>query len=165
MTTTKDTNPKDAIGSNKWAMSMVPMRVLANVSLAFLEGAIKYGRHNYRIAGVRSSVYVDAAIRHIFRYWEGEDLDADAPAGSGLHHIDKAIASLIVLRDAMLNDMLTDDRPPSLPEWSTGVSARAKALIDAMPPAVAPYTRGSKGGDSDTPADPAKKVDAPQESG
>ncbi|SVD92517.1 uncharacterized protein METZ01_LOCUS445371, partial [marine metagenome] len=30
-----------------------------------MEGAIKYGRHNYRIAGVRASVYIDATIGHL----------------------------------------------------------------------------------------------------
>jgi hypothetical protein len=45
---------------------------------------------------------------HIIQWWEGEDVDAD----SGLSHITKAIASLTVLRDAMIQDMLTDDRPP-----------------------------------------------------
>jgi hypothetical protein len=59
-------------------------------------------------------VYFDATLRHLFAWWEGEDLD---PA-SGLHHIDKAIAGLFVVRDAMLRGMCTDDRPPpSEPGW------------------------------------------------
>lgn len=107
--TTKPTNPKDAVGIRKWRIfSALPLTVMAEVGVALLEGAMKYGRHNYRVAGVRASVYVDASIGHITQFWEGEDIDAD----SKLSHITKAIASLVVLRDAMIQGKLTDDRPP-----------------------------------------------------
>ena len=62
---TKPTNPKDAIGIKKVPFSTVPARVIAEIGLAMLEGAAKYGRHNYRVSGVRASVYYDAAMRHI----------------------------------------------------------------------------------------------------
>lgn len=105
----KPTNPKDAIGIQKWRyLTTVSHLVLAEVGVGMLEGAAKYGRHNYRVAGVRSSVYIDAAMGHLMQWWEGEDIDAD----SGLSHVTKAICSLFVLRDAMINGMLTDDRPP-----------------------------------------------------
>jgi len=107
--TTKDTNPKDAVGIKKWRQfSCIPLTVLAEIGVALVEGARKYGRHNYRVAGVRSSVYVDASIGHIMQYWEGEDIDPD----SNLSHITKAIASLIVLRDSMIQENIVDDRPP-----------------------------------------------------
>lgn len=105
----KDTNPKDSVGTKKTAISCLPIRVLWRVGLAMMEGALKYGRFNYRAAGVRASVYFDAAVgRHLFSWWEGQDVDAD----SGLHHIDKAIAGLMVLRDSMLQGNWVDDRPP-----------------------------------------------------
>lgn len=106
--TTKDTNPKDAVGSKKPPMSTVSGPVLQEVGVAMLEGALKYGRHNYRVAGVRSSVYYDALFRHMIAWWEGEDIDPD----SGVSHLSKAIAGLAVLRDAQINNMLNDDRPP-----------------------------------------------------
>jgi hypothetical protein len=106
----KATNPKDAVGIKKWRyFTTVPMTVVAEIGVAMLEGARKYGRHNYRVAGVRASVYVDAAMGHIGQWWEGEDVDKD----SKLSHITKAISSLVVLRDAMIQGMLTDDRPPA----------------------------------------------------
>jgi len=105
---TKDTNPKDTIGIKKVPFSTLPMRVLWRIGLAMLEGAAKYGRHNYRGAGVRASVYFDATVaRHIVPWWEGQDIDPD----SGMHHLDKAIASLMVLRDSMLQGNMVDDRP------------------------------------------------------
>jgi hypothetical protein len=109
MLNTKNTNPKDAIGTRKAPMSTVPANVLKEVGVGMMEGSRKYGRHNYRVAGIRASVYYDATQRHMMDWWEGEDLDPD----SGLSHITKGICSLIVLRDAMLNDKMTDDRPPS----------------------------------------------------
>jgi len=105
----KDGNPKDSVGIRKWRQfATIPFTVLAEVGVGMMEGARKYGRHNYRVAGVRASVYVDAAIGHIMQWWEGEDLDPDTK----LSHITKAICSLVVLRDAMIQDMLNDDRPP-----------------------------------------------------
>lgn len=105
----KDTNPKDPIGVRKWRQyTAVPTSVIWELGVAMLEGALKYGRHNYRVAGVRASVYVDAAKGHIDSWWEGEDEDED----SRLSHITKAIASLTVLRDAMINNSWVDDRPP-----------------------------------------------------
>lgn len=109
--TEKDTNPKDAIGTAKWRQFMVvPRQVMWEVGVGMLEGALKYGRHNYRGAGVRASVYCDAALGHIEQFIEGEDVDAD----SGLSHVTKAICSLVVLRDAMMNDFWNDDRPPKI---------------------------------------------------
>jgi hypothetical protein len=105
----KKTNPKDAIATKKPRFySGLPANVTKEVSIAMLEGAMKYGRHNYRVAGVRASVYIDATIGHLSDYWEGQDIDPE----SSLHHITKAIASLYVLRDAQMMDMCTDDRPP-----------------------------------------------------
>ena len=106
----KPSNPKDLVGVLKVPMSTVSAPVLAEIALGMLEGACKYGRHNYRMVGVRSSVYYDAAMRHLMAWWEGQDIDP----GSGLHHVTKAITSLVVLRDAMIHNMCDDDRPPSL---------------------------------------------------
>ncbi len=124
----KDTNPKDAIGSSKSILSNVPMQVIYEAGLGMLEGSCKYGRYNYRVAGVRASIYYEAAVGHMNQWWEGEDIDAD----SGLSHVTKAITSLIVLRDAMLNDMLTDDRPPSVKNtaWIKDLRQKSKEIIE-----------------------------------
>lgn len=120
-------NPKDAIGSRKVSLSVLPIRVLWLVALAFLEGALKYGRFNFRGAGVRASVYFDAVVgRHLFGWWEGEDIDVE----SGLSHIDKAIAGLMVLRDSMLQGNWIDDRPPRMHTDMGDLNERAAALID-----------------------------------
>ena len=128
--TTKPTNPKDAIGSSKVPFSTVPARVVGEVGLALLEGACKYGRHNYRTAGVRASVYFDASSRHLAAWWEGQDLDPD----SGLSHVTKAIASLVVLRDSMLSGNWNDDRPPAVAgDWVAAQNVTAAAILERYP--------------------------------
>lgn len=126
MTQSKDTNPKDAIGAMKAKFSTIPMNVMFDVGLALLEGACKYGRHNYRGVGVRASVYFDATMGHLSDWWEGEDIDPD----SDLSHVTKAIASLVVLRDAMMQDKLTDDRPPRSKMLKRHFNEKARAIIE-----------------------------------
>jgi len=126
LTDAKPTNPKDACGVRKAPMSTVPANVLAELGTAMLEGALKYGRHNYREVGVRASVYYDGTMRHLMAWWEGEDIDTD----SNLSHITKAIASLTVLRDAMMRDMVEDDRPPKTPNMYADLNKRAAELTD-----------------------------------
>lgn len=127
---TKDTNPKDVVGVRKAPMSTVSEAVMAEVGLAMLEGACKYGRHNYRYAGVRASVYFDALRRHMRSWWdEGEDIDA----ASGLNHVTKAIATLVVMRDAMICGKFTDDRPPSIPAgFFEALNGKAAQIIDSL---------------------------------
>ncbi len=134
----KDTNPKDAVGIKKVPFSTVPTEVMAEIGLAMLEGARKYGRHNYRVAGVRSSVYFDALFRHMCAWWEGEDIDPD----SGLNHVIKALSTLTVLRDAMINEKLTDDRPPSLKSgWVSELNKKSAEIIDKHPDSLPPFIK------------------------
>lgn len=139
---TKDTNPKDAVAVAHLKFSTIPWRVMSGVALALSEGAWKYGRHNYRVAGVKASVYFDACLDHLFAWFEGEDIDPD----SGRHHIDKAIAGLFVLRDCMLGGKVDDDRPPAVaPGWIAEGHEATKALLERMrekyPTPKAPFVR------------------------
>jgi Domain of unknown function (DUF5664) len=136
-TATKPSNPKDALGILKTPFSTIPMTVIAELGVAMLEGALKYGRHNYRSIGVRASVYYDAEKRHMASFWEGEDIDPD----SGLSHVTKAIASLTVLRDAMITGNWVDDRPPRAPlGWMAKLNEKVAALLKKYPNPVRPYT-------------------------
>lgn len=135
----KDSNPKDAVGSTKVGLHYLPLQVLLEASLGLTEGGMKYGAHNYRIAGVRASIYFDAAVRHLFSWYEGEDIDPD----SGLSHVTKTISCLMVLRDAMMNDMMQDDRPPSVKNKNLvkNLNELSKQIINKYPDPVKPYTK------------------------
>jgi hypothetical protein len=141
--TTKPSNPKEGVGIRKWRQfTTIPLTVMSEIGAALLEGALKYGRHNYRVAGVRASVYVDAAIGHIAQFWEGEDIDQD----SGIHHVSKAIASLVVLRDAMIQDVLNDDRPPpaQLDKVRSELGETVNRLLDKYPTPTPPFTKSGE---------------------
>ena len=109
--TDKDTNPKDAIGSNKLPLSVVPSSLVIYACLGHLEGALKYGKFNWRIAGVRASIYLDALKRHIANYENGEDSD---PL-TGVPHLSNALACIGILLDSKVCGKLNDDRAPKAP--------------------------------------------------
>ncbi len=106
MTTSKDTNPKDAIANGKIPMHLWPATATAMGAIGLLDGRSKYGQNNWREAGVRASVYVSACQRHLAAWFEGEDSDPD----SQLPHLAHALACLAILVDAQAADKLTDDR-------------------------------------------------------
>lgn len=138
MSISKPSNPKDAVGVKKVPFSVIPAQVMGEVGLALLEGSRKYGRHNYRAIGVRGSVYYDATLRHLTDWWEGVDIDPD----SGLSHITKAIASLVVLRDSMVRGNWEDDRPPAIDyQWQKDLNDHAALIIEKYPYAAHTYTQ------------------------
>jgi hypothetical protein len=132
----KDSNPKDAIGIRKAPMSTLSIPVMLEVGVAMLEGALKYGRHNYREIGVRASVYYDAIVaRHMAAWWEREDLDPD----SGLNHVTKAIAGAMVLRDAMIRGKMVDDRPRGTRGFVQALNAKTEVLLNKYPDPILPF--------------------------
>ncbi len=138
MPNTKPSNPKQAYGDKKAPLSCISNPVMYELGLAMLEGALKYGRHNYRAVGVRYSTYYDATLRHLTAWWEGEDIDPD----SGVHHLIKAMACINVVRDSMIFGNATDDRPPKAPaDWQLKVNNMACALVAKYPEPKAPVTQ------------------------
>lgn len=104
----KASNPKEGVGSTRVPFHLIPGGPLAWVAMAFYEGGTKYGPYNWRVAGVRASTYVSAAMRHIEKWWNGHDTDPKTK----VHHLANAIAGLMVVMDAEIQGMLNDDRPP-----------------------------------------------------
>ena len=118
-------NPKQEFGNNKVAKSVIPAPVIMELGLAMMEGAIKYGSHNYRDTPILASTYYDAVNRHMDAWWEGENVDPS----SGISHVTKAIASLVVLRDAMLFGTFKDNRPKAYPPgWMEAFNSKVVEL-------------------------------------
>ena len=138
----KKTNPKEIAAAQKPRFySGMPANVTREVSVGLMEGAMKYGKHNFRKSRIKSSLYIDATIGHINDYWEGEDIDPE----SNLHHITKAIGSLYVLRDAQMRDMCEDDRPPTsnVQEDKKRLQLIVDALFKKYPNPVKPFLNKS----------------------
>ena len=107
-----DSNPKTAHGCKKVPMHLVPPIVIASLAMAWKSGAEKYGPYNWREpgAGISSSTYYAACLRHLSAWWDGEDNDPDNKKVSHLAH---AAACLGMLIDAgSIPGQLNDDRPP-----------------------------------------------------
>lgn len=104
--TMKPTNPKDAIGSDKMPLHLWPATATAYGSLGMLDGALKYGRANFRAIGIRASIYKDAVTRHLDAWFDGEDNAPD----SGLPHLAHALANLAIIVDAIEAGKFNDDR-------------------------------------------------------
>ncbi len=157
----KNTNPKDRVGSRKPRITTIPAQVLFEIGNALFEGHLKYGGNNWRASGVQASVYFDAAFRHLSAWWTGENTDPD----SGMSHISKAIAGLVILRDAMLHDMVNDDRPPaSPPGWLDKANEHTKELLERYPVAEMPIMESNRAEWEEALAPPrGKYVHTPRE--
>jgi hypothetical protein len=101
------TNPKDLLGVKKVSLTSVPPIAIAWEGIAMMDGARKYGPYNWRDKKVQARIYIDAALRHITSWFEGEEYAMD----SGVHHLGHARACLGILIDAITTGNLIDDRP------------------------------------------------------
>lgn len=102
-----DDNPKTVFGLAKPAMSAVPPAALLHLMGAMAEGRRKYGHMNWRASAVSSTIYYDAAMRHLMAWFDGERVAAD----SGVHHLGHVMACCAIILDAESTAMLNDDRP------------------------------------------------------
>lgn len=102
----KPTNPKDAIGSDKLPYHLWPPTATIMGAMGLLEGMLKYGRANWREAGIRFTIYYDALQRHLDKLKSGEMYDED----SGLPHFAHILACAAILTDAWACGQMVDDR-------------------------------------------------------
>lgn len=111
------TNPKTLMGRQKLSVLSVvpPASILREAEamhygahLAPRKGGTKgYGPYNWRDDPVEVMIYVDACMRHLFAYVDGEGTDPE----SGVTHLGHAKACLGIIVDAEANGTLIDNRP------------------------------------------------------
>lgn len=89
----------------KAPLSLIPTCALVAEARVMGFGAKKYGRFNYR-GGMDWSRLIDASLRHITAFSDGEDNDPE----SGLSHLAHARSCLGMLLDYVENNLGTDDR-------------------------------------------------------
>ena len=84
---------------------LLPAGCLMEVAEVMKFGAEKYGDHNWR-HGTSRGRFVGAALRHVFAWMRGEDIDPE----SGLPHLAHAICSLMMLRESEIEGYGHDSR-------------------------------------------------------
>lgn len=107
---TKPTNPKDAAATGRVPLGLLSPIAKAHWALAQHCGRVKYGAWNWREAGARASIYIDAICRHADAYLSGETYD---PADD-THHLGNVMACCAILLEAEAAGKLVDDRPPHI---------------------------------------------------
>lgn len=100
------TNPKDLIGQYKVDLTLIPPVALIHMSLAQLDGAVKYGEYNWREYPIQARGYIAAGIRHFYKWLEGEDVDPR----TGASHLGHVMACCAIVLDAQHMGTLIDNR-------------------------------------------------------
>jgi hypothetical protein len=104
---TDTSNPKHNVGVTKAPLSLNPPVASIHQSLAHYDGMLKYGPYNWRATPVNARIYLEAAMRHIASYLDGETTATD----SGVHHLGHVMACAAIVLDAESLGQLIDDRP------------------------------------------------------
>jgi len=99
-------NPKTIAGSRKPSVTAIPGPAIFHLAIAMQNGVQKYGKYNWREKQIPACTYVDAAVRHLLAWADGEEFAAD----SGVHHLGHAMACCAILLDALEGNHLIDDR-------------------------------------------------------
>ncbi len=89
---------------NKPQWSDLPQKALLSVVKAFNYGGQKYGKFNYS-GNIEALRLYDACQRHLHSWMLSEDIDE-----SGNSHLSHAIASLLMLEEAIINKVVIDNR-------------------------------------------------------
>ena len=103
---TQYNDPKGAIGATKTPLGLIPPYAMEQTAWVHKLGAEKYGPHNWRKTGVCASTYVNAIMRHLNAWRDGEDLDPE----SGISHVAHVACCCNILLDAEYCGKLQDDR-------------------------------------------------------
>lgn len=94
---------------SKPRVDLVPSPALVEIGKVMAKGAEKYKPHNWRL-GLGWSDTIGSALRHIYAFNNGEDLDPE----TGLSHIAHASCQLMFLLTYVVEGTGTDDRFSSM---------------------------------------------------
>jgi hypothetical protein len=78
---------------DKPRMSLVPPKAILEVAKVLTYGAKKYSAENWRKVPEAHQRYLDAALRHINQYHQGQIIDNE----TGINHLAHAICSLLFI--------------------------------------------------------------------
>jgi Domain of unknown function (DUF5664) len=120
------TNPKDLLGVKKVSLTKLPAVAALHAAHALMDGAVKYGPYNWRDKAVQADIYIDACLRHVNAWFDGEETAAD----SGVHHLGHAMACLAIILDAQEAGKLVDNRP--VKDGGRGIFARVLERLNGV---------------------------------
>ena len=98
-------NIANKLDSGKAPLGLIPQSALIEEAYVLGFGETKYGRHNWR-KGLEWSRLLDAAMRHIIAFNDGENFDPE----TGLHHLAHARCCLGFLIEYETTHPELDDR-------------------------------------------------------
>jgi hypothetical protein len=93
----------------KLRMDLLSTQAIEGIAEILTFGAKKYGDRNWE-KGLNYSRIFAALLRHLFAWWQGEDIDPE----SGLHHIDHVACNAHFLQHFIKTIGGLDDRPSTL---------------------------------------------------
>lgn len=100
-----ENNEASKYDTGKPPLSLLPTAPLLEVAKVLAFGAEKYARHNWR-KGMAYSRLIDAALRHILAFNEGENNDPE----TGLSHLAHTLCCINFLLEYVLQGTGEDDR-------------------------------------------------------
>ena len=104
-------------------------KISSEVAMAMAEGAKKYGVMKWRDVALEKVDYYNAAMRHIISSISGEVLDPE----SGINHLSKAIAGIIIYEDYKIGANYTesayDQEPCSVSPFDSQLSPGSNILL------------------------------------
>lgn len=106
---TKPENPKQVFGDKKPPLSQFPLSAQIAATLAHYDGSLKYGRRNWYDQPVEAQTYIEAALRHLRLFENGEELTRDTKVSN----LGAVIACCAILIDAEVYGTLLDNRIPN----------------------------------------------------
>lgn len=92
--------------TEKARMGLLPPRALRSVADVLTFGARKYSPENWRYVENGPARYLDAALRHIAAYMQGEDNDPE----SNLPHLSHALCCIMFMVDLQLQPSDADGK-------------------------------------------------------
>lgn len=136
----RQSNPKTLMGAQKVPMlSVIPPASLIAQGIAMRYGAFLapradgtrgYGPYNWRDQPIEAHIYIDAAMRHLLQWQDGDDYeiirDDSGNEISCVSHLGFALATIGILIDAIENNTCIDDRPKVRRQVATHMLARHK---------------------------------------
>lgn len=99
-------NLKKRHGDLKPSFMDIPIPALREMQRAHADGAAKYGALNWRNDPVDIKTYINAAVRHLLDFAEGQNRAPD----SGVHHLAHVAACCNIVMDSQIRGEVIDNR-------------------------------------------------------